>query len=903
MDRFSFVGNADPQVLEEYYQQYLQDPSSLDNGWRKFFEGFDFARTTFGDAAAIPEIAHKESRVLSLISAYRQRGHLFTKTNPVRERRKYDEPLLLENYGLNEADLDTVFQAGNEVGLGPVPLREILDLLDQTYCHSIGVEYKYIRTPRIMDWLQLKMESTRNTRQFTRDEKLYILRKLTHAVVFEKFMHSRFVGQKRFSLEGMESVIPALDAVVETGSDLGIEEFVIGMAHRGRLNLLANVLDKPFESVFREFESRATSDVDFAGDVKYHLGWSTSKTTARGRQVHLSLCPNPSHLEAVDPVVEGVVRAKLDQKYGGDLSKVAPILIHGDASIAAQGVVYEVLQMSLLDGYKTGGTVHVVLNNQVGFTTNYIDARSSTYCTDVGKVTLSPVFHANGDDAEAVMFTIQLALEFRQEFKRDVFIDILGYRKWGHNEGDEPRFTQPKLYKAIATHPNPMEIYAKKLIEAGDVTMEEVKRIESEFREHLQERLEAAKQTPDVPTRSFMERTWKGFRSAADVDFRDSPETGVDTDRLTVLGRNFTTLPEGPKFFDKIKKIFAERRKMVDETRTFDWAMGEQFAFATLLDEGFAVRLSGQDSERGTFSHRHSVVTVEDSEEEYIPLRHVSPQQAPFWTFNSPLSEFGVLGYEYGYSMAAPKALVVWEAQFGDFVNEAQTIIDQYLASGEIKWKIMNGLVMLLPHGYEGQGPEHSSGRLERFLSLCADYNLQMVNCTTPAQLFHVLRRQMVRPFRKPLVIMTPKSLLRHPQCVSTLDEFGPGTRFHEVLDDTVEDPHVIKRVIFCSGKIYYDLVQRKVDDHRDDVAIIRCEQLYPLPLEQWNAVLAKYHEAQRWIWVQEEPENMGAWTFILRKFPRSLEGICRKESSTTATGFAEQHELEQKQIMERAFA
>jgi 2-oxoglutarate dehydrogenase E1 component len=902
MDKFSFVGNADPHVIEDYYHKFLENPSALDDGWRKFFEGFDFARATFGEQV-VPEIFQKESKVLALISAYRQRGHLFTRTNPVRKRRTYDEPLVLENYGLSDEDLDTVFHAGNDVGLGPAKLRDILDLLDQTYCHSVGVEYKYIRTPKIMDWLQTRMESSRNTRHFTRDEKLYILRKLTQAVVFEKFMHSRFVGQKRFSLEGMESVIPALDAIVETGSDLGIEGFVIGMAHRGRLNLLANVLDKPYENVFREFEGHATSDVDFAGDVKYHLGWSTDKLTTKDKTVSLSLVPNPSHLEAVDPVVEGIVRAKVDHKYQGDQNKCAAILIHGDSSIAGQGVVYEVLQMSLLDGYQTGGTIHVVLNNQVGFTTNYLDARSSTYCTDVGKVTLSPVFHVNGDDVEAVVYTIQLALEFREKFKRDVFIDILGYRKWGHNEGDEPRFTQPKLYKIISTHPNPMEIYGQELIESGDVTAEEVKRIESDFRQLLQEKLEAAKQSPDVPTHVYMERTWKGFRSATDDDFQESPETGVDLDRLATLGRSITTLPDGPKFFDKIRKIFAEARRIVDERRPFNWALGEATAYASLLDEGYPVRVSGQDTERGTFSHRHAIVTIEDSEEEYVPLHHVSPQQAPFWIYNSPLNEFGVLGFEYGYSMAAPKALVVWEAQFGDFVNEAQTVIDQFIASGETKWKVMNGVVLYLPHGFEGQGPEHSSGRLERFLSLCADNNLQIVNVTTPANMFHVLRRQVVRPFRKPLVIFTPKSLLRHPQAVSGVEEFGPGTRFQEVIDDAADDPHAVKRVLLCSGKIYYDLLNRKRELRRDDVAIVRNEQLYPLPMHQWQTLLAKYDEAQRWIWVQEEPENMGAWTFIMRKFPWLLEVISRKESSTTATGFAEQHGAEQKQILDRAFA
>jgi 2-oxoglutarate dehydrogenase E1 component len=784
MTDLSFLANADPTVIEGYYEQYRKQPESVDASWRKFFEGFEFARS--GNGAAPSEDLDqfkKEVNVLNLIGAYRQRGHLFTKTNPVRTRRQYGSKLVLENFGLDESDLDTVFQAGRQIELGPATLRQIVEMLDETYCHSVGVEYTFIRDPKVMDWLKHRMESCRNKLSFTRDQKLHIHRKLMQAVMLEKFMQQRFVGQKRFSLEGLEVFVPAMDAIIEIGAYYGIQEFIVGMAHRGRLNLLTNVLGKDYQHIFWEFEGKALEDELFTGDVKYHLGYSSDKTTTTGKSVHLTLAPNPSHLEAIDPVVEGLARAKLDTSYENDEKKVLPILVHGDSSIAGQGIVYEVLQMSQLEAYRAGGTIHIVLNNQVGFTTNYIEARSSTYCTDVAKTTLSPVFHVNSDDAEAVCYVVQVALEFRQKFHRDVFIDILGYRKHGHNEGDEPRFTQPILYKAIAKHPDPFVIYTDKLISDGVIDKKYAERISDEFRGELDLAYEQASASSFKIAPSFLRDHWADFRFAAKEDFNESPPTGVALSELIRIGERISTLPSDKKFFSKVQKIYADRRQMVAEGERLDWAMGELLAYATLLEEKFRIRISGQDVERGTFSHRHAMVRVEDTELEYLPLQHISDSQARFEIFNSLLSEYGVLGFEAGYAMATPDALTVWEAQFGDFANGAQIIFDQFLSGAEAKWRISSGLVLLLPHGLEGQGPEHSSARPERILSECADANMQVVNCTTPANFFHVLRRQLHRPFRTPLVVLSPKSLLRHPQCVSPLRDFDSSTKFREVID------------------------------------------------------------------------------------------------------------------------
>ncbi|WP_407425774.1 2-oxoglutarate dehydrogenase E1 component [Arcticibacter sp.] len=907
MDNLSYLSNAHASYIDSLYQSYKEDPESVDFGWQKFFEGFDFGRESEPvSASETPQNLLKEINVMNMIYGYRQRGHLFTNTNPVRERRKYFPGKELETFGLTESDLDTVFNAGVEVGLGPAKLRDIHALLEQTYCQSIGAEYVYIRNPEKLSWFKKRMESERNTPNLPLDTKKRILKKLNEAVVFENFLGTKFLGQKRFSLEGAESLIPALDYVIERGADLGIEEFVLGMAHRGRLNVLANIMNKTYKDIFAEFEGKGYDETkSYGGDVKYHLGFSTDVETKSGRKVHLSLCPNPSHLETVDPIVEGISRSKIDFKYAGDNTKLAPILIHGDASIAGQGIVYEVLQMAKLDGYKTGGTIHLVINNQVGFTTNFKDARSSTYCTDIAKLTLSPVFHVNGDDVEALIYAINIAVEYRQKYKNDVFIDILCYRRYGHNESDEPKFTQPLLYKAIEQHPNPREIYNKKLMESGTVDANLAKEMEKDFRNLLQERLNESKQSNVYEPNPMYSGSWSGLRSANPEDFEVSAETAVSRDQLLSIAETITTLPTDKKIFRKIEKLFEERRKMV-KNNSLDWAMGELLAYGTLLSEGFRVRLSGQDVERGTFSHRHAVVKVEDSEEEFVPLLQLKngDKAVKFDVYNSHLSEYGVLGFEYGYALANPQALVLWEAQFGDFVNGAQIILDQYLVSAETKWQRSNGVVLLLPHGYEGQGPEHSSARMERFLESCAEYNIQVANCTTPANYFHMLRRQLKRDFRKPLVVFTPKSLLRNPLCVSSIEDFTEG-QFQEVIDDTLVKAEDVKRVVFCTGKVYYDLLEKQKADSRTDVAIVRLEQIYPLPIKKLEAIQNKYSKAAEYYWVQEEPENMGAWPFLCRKFRNidiDLKVISRKESSSTATGYAKQHVSQQLYVIGKAF-
>lgn len=906
MDKLTFLSNADSRYIDALYESYKNDPQSVDFGWQKFFEGFDFGQTSESKSAesSTPEHVLKEINVLNMIHGYRERGHLFTLTNPVRERRQYFPGKELETFGLSDDDLDTVFNAGVEVNLGPATLRDIRNLLEETYCRSIGVEYKYIRNPEKLAFLQERMEKDRNCESFSVTTKKRILQKLNQAVVFESFLGIKFLGQKRFSLEGAESLIPALDSVIQKGSELGIEEFVIGMAHRGRLNILANILGKTYSSLFSEFEGKMREGIDFGGDVKYHLGYSTDVVTESGENIHLSLVPNPSHLETVGPVVEGIVRSKIDMKYNNDYSKIAPILIHGDAAIAGQGIMYEVVQMSKLDGYKTGGTIHIVINNQIGFTTNYKDARSSTYCTAVGTITRSPIFHVNGDDVEALIYAINLATEYRQRYQEDVYIDMLCYRKYGHNEADEPKFTQPVLYKAIEKHKNPREIYNEKLLKQGSVDSDLAKEMEKDFRALLQSKLDESKEEDVISEDNPMySGAWKGLRKAGRAELFDPVKTAVSKTKFLELAKSITELPADKKFFSKIQRLFKERQKMV-ENQTFDWAMGELMAYSTLLDEGKRVRISGQDVERGTFSHRHAVVKVEDSEEEYVPLANLLDGEAKFEIYNSHLSEYGVLGFEYGYALANPHSLTIWEAQFGDFVNGAQVIIDQYITSAETKWKRSNGLVLLLPHGYEGQGPEHSSARIERFLEACAEHNIQVANCTTPANYFHLLRRQLVRDFRKPLIVFTPKSLLRHPKVVSKIGEFTSG-HFQEIIDDTYVKASTVERVLFCSGKIYYELLDKQEKDKRKDIAIVRIEQVYPIPMDQLREIQAKYKNAKEFIWVQEEPENMGVWPYICRKSRKTslqLEVICRKESSSTATGYQKQHNEEQIAIVEEAF-
>lgn len=901
MDNHSYIHNADPEWIEEQYQRYQQDPASVEQSWQHFFKGFELAQKSYPVKQNELQIS-SEFKVLNLIDGYRSRGHLFTSTNPVRTRRKYSPTLDISNFDLSKKELQQEFQAASEIGIGKTSLKNIIDYLEDTYCQSIGSEYMFIRKTEVVKWLRQKIESNKNQPEFTTDEKKRILRKLSEAVFFEKFIHKKFPGQKRFSLEGAESLIPALDSVIEHGADLGTQEFVIGMAHRGRLNVLTNILKKSYKDVFAEFEGKEYDEQALLGDVKYHLGYTSVRKTENNKSVKLTLAPNPSHLEAVDPVVQGIVRARIDQLYEGNSEKITPILIHGDASISGQGIIYEIAQMSELQGYSTGGTIHLVINNQLGFTTNYLDGRSSTYSTDVAKVTQSPVFHVNGDDVEAVTHTIKLAMEFRKQFGKDVYIDLLCYRKYGHNESDEPRFTQPILYKTIAKHPDPYEIYKEKLIEKDLITEDDAKSLEQSFKDQLEENLEKSKQVEKAHISSFLEKTWSDVRRAKPEDFQKSPDTGVEEELLKEIADKIADVPKDKKLFRKIVKLQQERRKMVAETDKIDWGMAELLAYGSLVREGIPVRISGQDSERGTFSHRHAVMKVEDSEEEYVPLSNIDDDQAPFEIYNSPLSEYGVLGFEYGYSLTSPHTLTVWEAQFGDFNNGGQVIIDQFITSAEEKWNVMNDLVLFLPHGYEGQGPEHSSARMERFLAMAAENNIQVANVSTPANLFHLLRRQLKRSFRKPLVVFTPKSLLRHPRVISPLKDFSQGG-FKEVIDDPNADPETVRKVVFVSGKLYYELLEHKEKIEAENTAIVRLEQVYPLPYNQLEEIIQKYKKGKDWVWAQEEPGNMGAWQFIQRNFTDvPLRPVTRPDSGSPATGSPKFHKIRQEKILTKVF-
>lgn len=889
MDKVSYVGNADINAIDHLYKMYLQEPESVDIGWQKFFEGFDFARTSYEDGGVIPENFQKEFKVLNLINGYRSRGHLFTKTNPVRERRKYEPTLDIENFGLEESDLTTVFQAGEEVGIGSATLEAIIAHLKETYCQSIGIEYMYMREPSRVDWVKNAIE-LKNRPKFDAAKKKEIYRKLASTAGFESFLGKKFVGQKRFSIEGLEVLVPALDALVQKGADKGVEQFVVGMAHRGRLNTLTNIFDKRPRDIFSEFEGKEfEQDFRFDGDVKYHQGFTSQVKAENGKPLTLTLSPNPSHLEAVNPVVEGIARAKADHVLANDINRVCPVLIHGDAAIAGQGIVYETVQMAQLDGYKTGGTIHVVTNNQVGFTTNYIDGRSSTYCTDVAKTTLCPVFHVNADDAEAVIQVMEIAMEYRQHFHSDIFIDLLGYRKYGHNEGDEPKFTQPHLYNMIAKHPNPRDIYFDQLEAEGVMTKAEADLMSENYNNFLEAEYEESRKADKALVYDFLSDDWKGFRHGHEEDFLKSPDTGIEKKRLYELGTQLATLPEGKKYFRKISKIFNDRLEAIQNDK-LDWGSAEMLAYATLLVEGHPVRISGQDVERGTFSHRHAVVKTEDTEEEVVTLNMLEKGQAEFNIYNSFLSEYGVLGYEYGYSLACPNGLTVWEAQFGDFYNGAQIMVDQFITAGEDKWATQSGLVMLLPHGYEGQGAEHSSGRMERFLQQCADLNIQVCNTSTPANHFHLLRRQLKRDFRKPLVVFSPKMLLRHPRAVSSLDEMAVGG-FQEVLDDPKASVDSIDTVVFCSGKFYYEATDKAEEMGVDNMAFVRVEQLYPLPRPQIDAILAKYKNVKNILWAQEEPANMGAWAYMAMELrDLNLQGISRRPSAAAAEGSHDLH-------------
>lgn len=902
MDKYSFLNAAHTAHFAELYDQYLINPDSVEPSWRAFFQGFDFGMEQQADVE-IPEDVLKEFRVVKLIDAYRGSGHLFTKTNPVRRRRQYSPTLDIKNFGLDQDDLKTVFSAGDIIGIGAATLADIIIHLERIYCESIGMEYMYIRHPERVNWIQKWINKNGNHPNFNNDQKKQILKKLNEAVTFEQFLHTKYVGQKRFSLEGGESLIPALDALIETAALDGVEQFVVGMAHRGRLNTLTNIFGKSATDIFSEFDGKDYEEEVFDGDVKYHLGWTSNRMTDSGLWVNLNIAPNPSHLEAVNAVVEGIARAKQDRTYAEQPNKVMPILIHGDAAIAAQGVVYEVIQMAQLDGYKTGGTIHIVVNNQIGFTTNYLDGRSSTYCTDVGKATLSPVLHVNADDVEAVVHAMHFAVAYRNRFKRDVFIDLLGYRKYGHNEGDEPRFTQPKLYKAIANHKNPRDIYAEKLISERVITHHELEQMEREYKVRMEENLEVSRKEQNTIITPFMQDEWEGFQRVKVDGMLGRIDTSCDIGILEKVGSAITKLPEDKSFIRKIQRLIGERYKMFFETKTLDWAMGEMLAYGSLLAEGHDVRVSGQDVERGTFSHRHAVIKVEDSEEEVILLNSISEDQGQFSIYNSLLSEYGVMGFDYGYALARPKALTIWEAQFGDFSNGAQIMIDQYLSSAEDKWKLQNGLVLLLPHGYEGQGAEHSSARMERYLQLCAKDNMYVVDVTTPANLFHVLRRQVKPNFRKPLVVFTPKSLLRHPKVVSTVDEFTTGSFQPIILENEIPVKNT-KTLVFCTGKFYYDLIDEREKQGRDDVAIIRLEQLFPLPKNEIENILADYAHVSDVVWAQEEPRNMGAWSHLLLHLPaaQQFRVASRRFYGTPAAGSATRFKRRHQQVLDYVF-
>ncbi|MFM1836048.1 MAG: hypothetical protein RJA04_736 [Bacteroidota bacterium] len=907
MDPFSYVANADTQVIADLYEAYKQDPNSVDSSWRDFFKGFDFSQTwlegaPMGAGSADSSHVQKEMAVISLIKAFRSRGHLLSKTNPVRARKDRQPRLGLTDYALSDADLDTVFQAGVFLGIGPATLRQIQDALHKIYAGTIGFEYSYIREVTTKEWLRNKIEKEALAFNPSIEKKKHILQKLNEAVVFENFLGTKYLGQKRFGLEGGESTIAGLDAIINTSADLGVKEAMIGMAHRGRLNVLANIMHKSYEAIFDGFEGNVPDEIHGDGDVKYHLGYSSKHVSPNGSEISLKLAPNPSHLEAVNPLVEGFCRATADAHYAGDSSKVLPILIHGDAAVAGQGIVYEVTQMAKLKGYSTGGTIHFVINNQVGFTTDFEDARSAIYCTDVAKIIDAPVFHVNGDDPEAVVFVSRIAAEFRQEFGRDVFVDMVCYRRNGHNESDEPRFTQPTLYANITNHPNPREIYTQKLIKQGEIEAKLAEQMDAEFKAELQARLDLVKQKvrpPYIPLK--LDNAWSELRYSNEKDFDKSPKTAITQAVVDQVAKAITTLPKGFVALKQIEKVIADR-KVYFEKGELNWATAELLAYGSLLVEGKAVRLSGQDVQRGTFSHRHAVLHDANTNENYSSLNHISDNQEQAQIYNSLLSEYGVLGYEFGYALANPNALVIWEAQFGDFANGAQTMIDQFVSSHESKWGTQNGLVMLLPHGYEGQGPEHSNARPERFLQLAAENNMVIANLTTPANIFHALRRQLTWEFRKPLVVMSPKSIFRHPKVVSKLDAFTKGS-FQEVIGDDYADKAKVKRVLICSGKVYFDLLDRQEKDKRKDVAIIRLEQLHPFPTKQVEAELAKYKSAEIF-YVQEEPENMGYWSYVIREFgwARFSKLVARKKSASPATGFLKVHGEEQAALINRAF-
>ena len=917
MKDFSYITNSSPAFIENMYHEFVANPDSVDAEFRKFFEGFDFAvgnglagkngaSAPTNGTAATPATGkndwRRELAVYRLILGYRNKGHLLANTNPIKKRKDRGANVELSFYGLSEADLDKEFEAGSLIGLGTTTLRNIFSHLQKWYAGHIGVQFKYISDQKKVDWITKEIENN-FSKPLPITQQKRILEKLNQGVMFEKFLHTKYVGQKRFSLEGGETTIPALDAIINTSADLGVKEVVIGMAHRGRLNVLANILGKTYEQIFSEFEGTGEiTQTMGSGDVKYHLGFGSEVDTANGNKIYLKLMPNPSHLEAVDPVVLGFARSSANNIHDEQYDKVLPILIHGDAAIAGQGIVYELLQMSKLPGYAVGGTIHFIINNQIGFTTDFSDARSADYCTSLAAMTHSPVFHVNGDDPEAVVKCVEAATRYRSTFHDDVFIDMVCYRKHGHNEGDDPKFTQPAMYALIDKHPNPREMYVKYLLDHGEEDAKDLaKEMETKFWADLQDRLDDVKQKPLPYTYQAPEIKWKQLRKATEEDFDKSPVTAISQQDFTKVFNAIMTIPEGFTPLRKVDKLLKDKVKLYSEEGKVDWATAELMAFGSVLNDGSDVRMSGQDVGRGTFSSRHCVLRDELTDAPYNRLSNIPGAEGKIRMYNSLLSENAVLGFEYGYALATPSALVLWEAQFGDFVNGAQTIIDQFITGAEQKWNRMNGVIMLLPHGYEGQGPEHSSARMERFLIACAELNIVITNITTAANYFHALRRQLAWPFRKPLINFAPKANLRHPGTYSLKEEFVNGS-FREVIDDTAVNATDVKKVLLCSGKVYYDLLERQQKENRKDVAIVRLEQIYPLPAKQLDALYAKYKNAV-WYWVQEEPLNMGAASFLQMNLKNINYGIIgRKASASTASGFMKVHKAEQEEIINTAF-
>ncbi|WP_185872789.1 2-oxoglutarate dehydrogenase E1 component [Blattabacterium cuenoti] len=902
-DRYSFLNSIHIKDLELLYQKYKVNPDSIEPSWSAFFYGFDlgnekhFVKKFFN---------YKEFLVYNLIQAYKIQGHLFSKINPIKKRNcsynTSNTSLNLKNFGLSDKELDLNFESGIFIGLGKTSLRNIINFLKKKYCNSIGIEYMYINDIKKREWIEKWLY---NNIEFSSHKKIFFLKKLNEAIAFEHFIHNKFIGQKRFSIEGNESTLPALEEMIEYAStQYNTEEFIVGMSHRGRLNFLANCLKKNYSYIFNEFYGKEYKDVLLSGDVKYHLGFTKIKKNSIGNKIKISLLPNSSHLESVDAIVEGLTRSKLDHIYKKNKNQIIPILIHGDAAISGQGIVYEVIQFSKLNGYHTGGTIHIIINNQIGFTTNEMEGRSSIYCTDIAKIVMSPVLHINADDIESVIKSIYFAIDFRMRYNEDVFIDLIGYRKYGHNEGDDPRYTQPMLYKLIDKHKNVYESYKEELEKDKIINNNDIKMIETKYQTILHNEYAKSQHIKWNILNSFLEEEWQHFPLIVDTkEMFKNINTKYSLQKLINIAKCIFTLPKDKHFFKKTISIFNNRLSLILTKKLVDWSSAELLAYGTLLDEGISIRLSGEDVARGTFSQRHIIVKTEN-EEQIILLNKIHRGQKLIEVYNSPLSEYGVLGFDYGYSLLSPYILTIWEAQFGDFGNGAQIIIDQYIASGESKWKICNGIVLLLPHGYEGQGPEHSSARIERYLQLCANNNLFLANCTTPANYYHLLRRQMKLNFRKPLLIFTPKSLLRHPKCFSRLEDLSNG-KFKEIIEDSsCINEKKIKKLIFCSGKIYYDLLKIKESIKDIETILIRIEQIYPLKEKTIHNLLNKYKNRKHTIWVQEEPENMGVWNFFLRQFGKDIPFrlIAPSESSSPSTGSLKNFLKIYNHILKKAF-